>query len=815
MATRYTLAGTAKARGLGSVDPRLVQIIEAAAARSPYQVQIFSGKRFGAAGGSRHNSGNAIDIALIDPTTGQAIPNYKSSTGFPIYAEFAKVAREEQMRLAPDMADQFRWGGGFSDKSFDLMHFDFKPGGAMAYWSWNNGGELTEAGRRDIPKFGAGKIYANGQVTNAPAGQYASLWGREPLQAQPETAQSAIASLVNPPGGTLVPDAPSPMMAFANQPQTPAQPVAGSTATDTMLGGPMPPTPRLRPPADPLDEAMFGSGPHRGDARTRPDTFQWMGGGAPANPPTPNLSPASQASVDRLDAAMMPRPRPDNFVWDGGGAPDNPPNPPRLPGFEPMVAGRPEFPGAMPPAPQVPDQNRAYRDFIGSELFRKFDGAPPSGDMLGRATPQPLPRPFPPRPAFIGLNGGRSIPAYNDWTRAFDVPGPMTRMQESPSFPTPETFNRGPSFDFANPGDTFGMPRPTQGAATEPGMGLGPYGMNVPPPDFSMADASPAPNAGQMFGLPPLNGASFPPPTPIPGTVAAGSTGGEFFTPPPPTPPDPNAGRFDAAFSGGPGTIMDLQSAFNQSQGKPPPSMNAQDGINSVFGAPPVQAQPPNIAIPFNEVPGFDAGRFMGSASAEAATVASPLPHPGMGPPSITPAQFDERFGGGSVVAPPQAPEVSLDVQYPEGAMDIRPPSMGGPALVPGLAAPAPPAPRQTSRGEENQRKGILGRILGGVFGGPLGAMGGGLLGGGGGFGFGGQAAFTPFAGAPMIQTGLGSYRASGTGPNASGGSTNWSHGTTGNMNSTSWNRNGGGSVVVAQDPFTGSYITGYSQSAI
>lgn len=185
-----TVGGTAKARGLGGVDPRLVRIIDAAAARSPYDVQIFSGTRPGRASGSRHNTGNAVDIALVDPTSGQVIPNYKSSTGFPIYAEFAKVAREEQMRLAPDMAGAFRWGGGFSDKDFDLMHFDFKPGGAMAYWTWEDGGKLTAAGAEAVPKFGPGYIYYDGKRYAAPEGQYASLWGREPLTMAEQAAQA-------------------------------------------------------------------------------------------------------------------------------------------------------------------------------------------------------------------------------------------------------------------------------------------------------------------------------------------------------------------------------------------------------------------------------------------------------------------------------------------------------------------------------------------------------------------------------------------------------------------------------------------------
>src|SRR5690606_6832663 len=64
-----------------------------------------------------------------------------------------------------------------------------------------------------------------------------------------------------------------------------------------------------------------------------------------------------------------------------------------------------------------------------------------------------------------------------------------------------------------------------------------------PPSDATMGErfdaANAVPNAGQMFSLPALNGASFPAPPPVIGTAEAGSTTGEFFSPAPPMPAPP------------------------------------------------------------------------------------------------------------------------------------------------------------------------------------------------------------------------------------------------------------------------------------
>jgi hypothetical protein len=787
MANSYTLAGTAKARGLGQVDPRLVEIIAAAAARSPYQVQIFSGKRFGSAGGSRHNTGNAIDIALIDPTTGQVIPNYKSSTGFPIYAEFARIAREEQMRIAPDLADQFRWGGGFSDKDFDLMHFDLKPGGAMAYWSWEDGGKLTPAGERAVPKFGAGWIYANGQRYRAPEGQYASLWGREPLPA-PKDAQTAIAGLIAPQGGPAVPDQPTAAMGYA--PTIPVDasfsPSPAMPPVQTAAAPPPPPSP---PPqwasatGFPIDEALTGA------------TAQDVLAGGPrldprrASPASGFVPPDMGAMVSPADVlAAGPRLDPRRAV---GSAPVGPTTPAGV--LETMQAPRLR-PGGAPDASLVPNPppraqgipNPPPRPSLSIGPGTATTGAGMGTEAFGPQIDIPPP-PVYPQQRGPDMRGDLPPPApspYDDWTRAFDIPPPFTRMAENP---LPERPNRTE------------YPSMVAGRPEFPGA-------NPPVRDFGSADPS--------LSLPPQwsPATSFPPPPAPIGTVEAGSTGGEFFTPGGwPTPaPEPLAQRFDDAFSpGGPGQNMDLQTAFDRRNA--PPAMTAQDGINSVFGAPPAQAMPPNLAIPFSEVPGFDAGRFapaaagtrpplpMGAPPAAAATIASPLP-----PPAISRFDFDARFGGGTAVPPPvPTPGVTAGVVagvMPQ-PMDIRSPAQqaGSTAGPPPLPAP-PPSPRNTGPAAERERKSIAARVLGGLLGGPLGAIGGGLLGGGGGFGFGQPASFA--------------WSGGGTAPYGNGGSTTYQKGTSnalGGSNALSWTGSKGQTVTVVENPWSpGTYFTAF-----
>lgn len=955
-----SLAGTAQARGLGSVDPRLVQIIDAAAARSPYDVQIFSGKRFGSVGGSRHNSGNALDIALIDPSTGQVIPNYKSSTGFPIYAEFAKVAREEQMQIAPDLADAFRWGGGFSDKDFDLMHFDIKPGGGMAYWTWEDGGKLTPAGEKAVPQFGAGWVYANGEKWRAPEGQYASLWGRDPLPA-PQNAQSAIASLIAPSGGSSVPDMPTAAMGYAPNltggmeppvpqmpqvaaaPPPPAMPtpppqwaqggfpideaLSGASALDVLMGGPrsdprriapgtgpMPPDmgamlspadvlaagPRMRPGGAPDASAVpvprispmnpSVGGPN--DRRPQPPTPPMRPGGAPDAASVPNPPPRAQGipnppSNPRRDPYGFPidvnRPRLNNgdgsfsteqtITFDASevGLPSEIVTVPTIingrkvsddeamAAFaagqnEPVQRGFGSFADADKAAEARTGSIAAARATNGERGFPRFYGEQPQpgpavyADALDRfdteaAAPPPASAPARnPNLMMTALDEAQSRKAFEGPFGAGEL-----RPQASPPPGPPRVGNIGYS-------DTPIRRLPqTQAAVTEPGMGLGPYGMTPPPlsPPSPFFDNA---NPGPTFAPPGMPSAAIN----IPKSPFEGSTGEGFtYAPPMPAPPPVTSqglrDQFNVAFSpnGVAGQIYQMPT--------PPGPATAQGAIGDLMGSSPAAAMG---ALPFTEevgrrmdwrystpirepapiegTPRFFSpeartglGDFVGSPPAAAATLASPLPAPPVAPTwgdmTNIKARFDDAISPAaappSVIAPPPAAPPAVVDEWAAahaGPIDIRSPSAGGPPFVaPPVTPPvAPtvtpprqpaPAPRNIGPGAERQKQGLALRILGSVLGGP---MVGGLLGGGGGggFGFGQGNAFTPFSGGPMINTGMGSFRSSGTAPNASGGMTTFQHGTAfrGASPATQFSTGNGRAYTYSSDPITGAPIGGF-----
>lgn len=149
---------------LDGVDKRLVEIVTAAAAASPFDVQINDGMRSGGKGNHKH--GYAIDVQLIEPGTGKKLPNKMYYPGtkkvipgardaYPAYEQFAQTARVYQHEKHPKLDSVFRWGGGFRQGGtpFDMMHFDITPKakGAMAYYNWDTG--LTAAGKAAQPKL--------------------------------------------------------------------------------------------------------------------------------------------------------------------------------------------------------------------------------------------------------------------------------------------------------------------------------------------------------------------------------------------------------------------------------------------------------------------------------------------------------------------------------------------------------------------------------------------------------------------------------------------------------------------------------------
>lgn len=159
---------------LKGVDPRVVDIITAAAKASPYDVQLTDGMRSGGKG--NHKRGYAIDVRLVD--NGRELPNKvftKNSKGeitgliagateaYPAYEQLAQLARTYQTQNYPELNNTFRWGGGFKQGGtpIDMMHFDITPGqhGSMAYYDWDTGakGGVLDA----VSRFG-GTITSNG-----------------------------------------------------------------------------------------------------------------------------------------------------------------------------------------------------------------------------------------------------------------------------------------------------------------------------------------------------------------------------------------------------------------------------------------------------------------------------------------------------------------------------------------------------------------------------------------------------------------------------------------------------------------------------
>lgn len=133
---------------VGGVDPRLWEIVQAAVAASPYDAVIRSGSEQRAKNGTNHNKGWAVDVTLVDPSTGQKLPDYQDGAAFSAYEQYAQAARVYQQDRYPELENVFRWGGYFSKDgkatgygAADLMHLDINPNakGAMALGSWSKG----------------------------------------------------------------------------------------------------------------------------------------------------------------------------------------------------------------------------------------------------------------------------------------------------------------------------------------------------------------------------------------------------------------------------------------------------------------------------------------------------------------------------------------------------------------------------------------------------------------------------------------------------------------------------------------------------
>lgn len=151
---------------LDRVNPKLVEVIRAAAKQFPgYDVKFKSGYRPGDK--RQHGKGKAVDVTLIDKTTGKAVPDYQNAKSFGLYEKFAQTVRSVQQQIAPEITPDLRWGGYFSGKpgkygALDLMHFDLagrKIG--MAGGSWEKG-----LSKEQSKIWGIGRNMGMGELLN-------------------------------------------------------------------------------------------------------------------------------------------------------------------------------------------------------------------------------------------------------------------------------------------------------------------------------------------------------------------------------------------------------------------------------------------------------------------------------------------------------------------------------------------------------------------------------------------------------------------------------------------------------------------------
>lgn len=150
----FSIDEDATAAGVGRMDQRLLKILRYAAEQSPFDVVITSGWRDNS---DNHRHG-AIDMYLVDPQTGEVLPNYQSSPHFRVYEDFARLARKIQQDYFPELSDDLRWGGYFSGPipetygAMDLMHFDMMGAKGMAAGNFLDGLSDEWATRWGVPR---------------------------------------------------------------------------------------------------------------------------------------------------------------------------------------------------------------------------------------------------------------------------------------------------------------------------------------------------------------------------------------------------------------------------------------------------------------------------------------------------------------------------------------------------------------------------------------------------------------------------------------------------------------------------------------
>ena len=198
---------------LKGVDPRIAEIVGAAAEALPpgYKVSPTSGVR--ATGQGQHTKAAAADWQIIDPN-GKPVPNRGDDTTG-LYTKLAKNAYGYQEQNHPELTGQFQWGGQFGTSANnpnepDLMHFDIggRRGRIGKYSRETIGAELPPGakGAAEQPPAWDKGLPQQDAKTNWPAATETTPASQLPQPAAPAAPQASLPSTATPRADGVPPD---------------------------------------------------------------------------------------------------------------------------------------------------------------------------------------------------------------------------------------------------------------------------------------------------------------------------------------------------------------------------------------------------------------------------------------------------------------------------------------------------------------------------------------------------------------------------------------------------------------------------------